>query len=198
MSARTFAAAVTVAATSAAIAILLWRRARVTAKAHDESDEARVVTALKAVQSRIKAVRASHSVTLIAVSKTKPAELVAAAHAAGQVDFGENYVHEVSGRKVSLPATVLESSLTPKLLVCTQVVDKAPLLPDTVRWHFIGHLQTNKVKELLRVSNLACIHSVDSMKLAQELNRRLAGRTDRALPLHVMIQVRWAFFDRRE
>jgi uncharacterized pyridoxal phosphate-containing UPF0001 family protein len=82
--------------------------------------------------------------------------------------------------------------------VCTQIVEKASLLPDTVRWHFIGHLQTNKVKELLRVSNLACVHSVHSVKLAEELNRRLAGRADRALPLDVMVQVRWVFSGRED
>jgi hypothetical protein len=78
-----------------------------------------------------------------------------------------------------------------------QVVTKAPLLPTMVRWHFIGHLQVNKVKDLLRVPNLVCVHSVHSMKLAQELNRRLAGRTDRAVPLDVMVQVRGTFAGRR-
>ncbi len=60
---------------------------------------------------------------LVAVSKTKPVELLKEAYDAGQRDFGENYVQELS--------------------------DKAPQLPDDIRWHFIGHLQSNKVKSLL-------------------------------------------------
>ena len=101
--------------------------------------------------------------TLIAVSKTKPAELLSAAYAEGQRDFGENYVQEV--------------------------VAKAPELPDDLRWHFIGHLQTNKVKELLRVPNLYCVHTVDSIKLAAELQKRAVQlRPDQ--PLRVFAQVR--------
>ena len=60
---------------------------------------------------------------LVAVSKTKPAEMVQAAYDAGHRDFGENYVQELT--------------------------DKAPQLPDDIRWHFIGHLQSNKAKALL-------------------------------------------------
>jgi hypothetical protein len=98
MSERKLGVAVAVAATAAAIALLLWRSTRAATKPHNKSDEDSVLTALKAVQSRIRALRAPHPVILIAVSKTKPAGLIAAAHAAGQVDFGENYVHEVGGR----------------------------------------------------------------------------------------------------
>ena len=100
--------------------------------------------------------------TLIAVSKTKPPELVAAACGAGQLDFGENYVQEF--------------------------VAKAPALPDSIRWHFIGHLQSNKVKDLLGVPNLHCVHTVDTLKLAHELQKRsLQMRPDR--PLAVFVQV---------
>ena len=61
--------------------------------------------------------------TLIAVSKTKPVEALQYAYDAGQRDFGENYVQEI--------------------------VEKAPKLPSDIAWHFIGHLQSNKVKELI-------------------------------------------------
>lgn len=79
----------------------------------------------------------THKVTLIAVSKTKPVEALLEAYEAGQRDFGENYVEEL--------------------------VEKVPLLPKDVRWHFIGHLQSNKVPKLMSV-DLFSIHTVDSTK----------------------------------
>mmetsp|Transcript_14392 Transcript_14392/g.32892 ORF Transcript_14392/g.32892 Transcript_14392/m.32892 type:complete len:265 (-) Transcript_14392:178-972(-) len=101
-------------------------------------------------------------VTLIAVSKLKPASYLTAAYNAGQRHFGENYVQEL--------------------------VAKARELPDDIAWHFIGHLQTNKVKELVSVPNLLCVHTVDSRKLAAELQKRAAQvRPDRPLP--IMVQV---------
>lgn len=82
--------------------------------------------------------------TLIAVSKTKPVELIREAYDAGIRDFGENRVQEI--------------------------VDKYPQLPDDIRWHLIGHLQTNKVKYI--IDKVAMIHSVDSLKLAREISRQ--------------------------
>jgi len=116
------------------------------------------VSALASVRERL----GSLPTTLIAVSKTKPVSLLEAAYGAGQRDFGENYVQEV--------------------------VQKGPSMPDDVRWHFIGHLQTNKVKDLVSVPNLYCVHTVDSLRLAQELQKRVAQvRPER--PLLVMVQV---------
>lgn len=86
------------------------------------------------------------SATLIAVSKTKPVEALEEAYAAGQRDFGENYVQEL--------------------------VDKQARLPHDIRWHFIGHLQSNKVKYLAPFVHL--IHGVDSYKLLQEINKQAA------------------------
>lgn len=127
---------------------------------------AEVAAQLEAVRGRVAAAHAARggpAPLLVAVSKTKPASLVQAAYDAGQRDFGENYVQEV--------------------------VSKAAELPPDVRWHFIGHLQTNKVKELVSVPNLSCVHTVDSLKLASELQKRVAAsRPDR--PLDVMVQVR--------
>ena len=84
------------------------------------------------------------SVTLIAVSKTKPVEMLREAYDAGVRDFGENKVQEI--------------------------VDKYPQLPDDIRWHLIGHLQTNKVKYI--IDKVCLIHSVDSYKLAEEISRQ--------------------------
>lgn len=83
-------------------------------------------------------------VTLVAVSKTKPVSDLMEAYNAGQRVFGENYVQEL--------------------------VDKQPQLPKDVAWHFIGHLQSNKVKYIAPFVRL--IHGVDSLKLLQEINKQ--------------------------
>lgn len=101
-------------------------------------------------------------VKLIAVSKTFPAELVEALYELGHRDFGENKVQELS----------LKSQ-------------KLKHLAD-IRWHFIGHLQSNKVNELLKVPNLDMIHSVDREKVAEKLNSRLIEQ-GRSMP--ILIQV---------
>ncbi len=85
-------------------------------------------------------------VILVAVSKTKPVELLQEAYECGIRDFGENKVQEL----------------------CT----KQPLMPADVQWHLIGHLQTNKVKYIAPFIHL--IHSVDSWKLLQEINKQAA------------------------
>ncbi len=82
-------------------------------------------------------------ITLIAVSKTKPNELITEAYEAGHKDFGENYVQELC--------------------------DKHKQLPKDIRWHFIGHLQSNKVKNIAPFVYL--IHGVDSFKLLKEINK---------------------------
>jgi pyridoxal phosphate enzyme (YggS family) len=83
-------------------------------------------------------------VTLVAVSKTKPIQVLEEAYSAGQRDFGENKVQEM--------------------------VDKYEQLPKDIRWHMIGHLQTNKVKYIVPFVHL--IHGVDSLKLLQEINKQ--------------------------
>lgn len=130
-----------------------------------DADAAAVVAALLAVKDRVAAVKRPTGAVaplLVAVSKTKPVPLLAAVYDAGQRDFGENYVQEV--------------------------VEKAPVLPADIRWHFIGHLQSNKVKDIVSIPNLHCVHTVDSAKLANELQKRCAQlRPDR--PLEIMVQV---------
>ena len=81
---------------------------------------------------------------LIAVSKTKPVEMLQEVYNEGIRDFGENYVQELA--------------------------DKIEIMPKDIRWHMIGHLQRNKVKYL--VGKVACIHSVDSFRLADVINER--------------------------
>jgi hypothetical protein len=88
--------------------------------------------------------RSVDSIHLIAVSKTMPTEVVQEAIEAGVTDLGENYIQEARA-KISRLAT------TP------------------VNWHFIGHLQSNKAKYAVRLFDL--IHSVDSLKLARELDK---------------------------
>lgn len=89
-----------------------------------------------------KAGRAREEVTLIAVSKTKPIEMLQEAYAENIRDFGENKVQELCG--------------------------KMEQLPSDIRWHMIGHLQRNKVKYI--VGRTALIHSVDTYRLAEEIN----------------------------
>ena len=81
---------------------------------------------------------------LVAVSKTKPVEDIKALYELGQRDFGENYVQEL--------------------------VEKQPQLPPDIRWHFIGHLQRNKVKYIVPFCFL--IHGVDSLSLLKEINKQ--------------------------
>ncbi len=87
--------------------------------------------------------RDSQEVTLIAVSKTKPVSALVEAYRCGMRDFGENKVQEL--------------------------VEKAEVLPKDIRWHMIGHLQRNKVKYI--VDKVFLIHSVDSLRLAEEISK---------------------------
>ena len=94
--------------------------------------------------SAIKEELGNASVKLIAVSKTKPVESITEAYNAGQRIFGENTVQEL--------------------------VEKYERLPKDIEWHLIGHLQSNKVKYIAPFINM--IHSVDSLKLLQEINKQ--------------------------
>jgi len=83
-------------------------------------------------------------VTLVAVSKTRTAEDIKVLYDLGQRDFGENYVQEL--------------------------LNKQTTLPEDIRWHFIGHLQSNKVRQIAGFVYL--IHGVDSVKLLQEISKQ--------------------------
>lgn len=87
--------------------------------------------------------REPSEVTLLAVSKTKPVEMIREAMAAGQRAFGENYVQEIE--------------------------EKYAVLGDSADWHMIGHLQRNKVKYI--IGKVSLIHSVDSLRLAEQIQK---------------------------
>ncbi len=110
---------------------------------------------LKEVRANIKSAcekvgRSTDEVTLIAVSKTKPVDMILAAHKEEVLDFGENKVQELC--------------------------DKIEYFNDeALNWHMIGHLQTNKVKYI--VDKVKLIHSVDSLKLAQVIDKEAAKKS---------------------
>jgi len=114
---------------------------------------------ISAYQS-IQATLVDQHVTLIAVSKTKPKEDLMELYTLGHRAFGENYVQEL--------------------------VDKEAALPKDIKWHFIGHLQSNKVKYI--VPFVFMIHGVDSEKLLQEINKQAIKQNrviDCLLQMHI-------------
>jgi hypothetical protein len=124
-----------------------------------------IATHLEAVRARIAAAarragRSPEEVRLVAVSKTQPAAAVAEAAAAGQRLFGENYVQEL--------------------------LAKAQEVTEPVEWHFIGALQSNKVKYL--AGKVALIHSVDRLSLAQEIDRQW-GKLGRSAEILVEVNL---------
>ncbi|XP_017771115.1 PREDICTED: proline synthase co-transcribed bacterial homolog protein [Nicrophorus vespilloides] len=106
---------------------------------------------------------------LVAVSKTKPAEMIVDCYDEGQRDFGENYVKELSEKGIN-----------------EEILSKCK----EIRWHFIGHLQNNKVNKLLKTPNLYMIETVDSVELADLLNKNWQKiRTESDHRMKIMIQV---------
>jgi pyridoxal phosphate enzyme (YggS family) len=123
---------------------------------------------LKTVLQRINELAQSNqtSVRLVAISKTKPVEDIIELYHAGQRYFGENYVDE------------LETKSNDNLIL-TQCPD--------ILWHFVGHLQSNKVNRMLtRVPNLDCIQTVDSIDLADRLNNNLKQQSK---TLNILLQI---------
>ena len=104
--------------------------------------------------------RSREEVTLIAVSKTKPVSMLQEVYDMGIRNFGENKVQEMC--------------------------DKIDVLPHDIKWHMIGHLQTNKVKYI--VGKTALIHSVDSLKLAEEIQKQ-AVKKDVYVPILVEVNI---------
>lgn len=129
--------------------------------------EGAAVAALRSVLARVagaaeRAGRTKEQVRVVAVSKTKPTILLREVYDGGHLHFGENYVQEI--------------------------VEKAPQMPSDIRWHFIGHLQSNKAKTLVsQVPNLYMVETVDNPKIASNLDKAVAtiGRP----PLKVLVQV---------
>ncbi len=102
--------------------------------------------------------RAREEITLITVSKTKPVSMLQEVYHLGCRDFGENKVQELS--------------------------EKHPQMPDDIRWHLIGHLQTNKVKQVIDKATL--IHSVDSVHLATVIEKEAAKKD---ITVDILIEV---------
>jgi PLP dependent protein len=139
-------------------------------------DPSTIATNLTAVRERIARAaeasrRAPESVRLIAVSKTFPAESVRAAIAAGQRDFGENKVQEAIPKIEAIEASAASAA-------AEQSGD------DPIRWHLIGHLQSNKARKAARPFDV--IHSIDSADLLQKIDA--AAREARRTP-ELLIQV---------
>ena len=101
-----------------------------------------------------------NNITLVAVSKTKPIELLKEVYDQGQRIFGENRVQEM--------------------------VDKFEKMPKDIKWHMIGHLQTNKVKYI--ASFVSLIHGVDSLKLLREINKQ-ATKHNRIIDCLIQIKI---------
>jgi len=114
------------------------------------------------VAEKLKGVRESlpAGVTLVAVSKTKPDELIMEAYEAGQRDFGENKVQDLAAKQARLPGDI--------------------------HWHMIGHLQSNKVKYL--ASFVHMIHGVDSLKLLGAINKE-AAKQDRVIDCLLQVRI---------
>jgi len=132
-----------------------------------------VVASFKQVKSKIEALthklNLEREPNLVAVSKTKPASMIMQVYDLGYRHFGENYVQEL--------------------------IDKAAILPKDISWHFIGHLQSNKAKQLLAVPNLHTIETIHSAKLATTLNS--AAEHHPAVPINVMVQVNTSHEDNK-
>lgn len=122
-----------------------------------------IVENIREIQNNIriaceKSGRNYKDVTLLCVSKTKPAEMIAKAYDYGMREFGENKVQELC--------------------------EKSEMLPKDIKWHMIGHLQRNKVKYLIGKTEL--IHSVDSLRLAEEISKESVKRNYRT---NILVEV---------
>jgi len=127
----------------------------------------REITLLKDVWHRMadaaaRSGRRADEVRLLAVSKGQPAEKIRSLRRAGATLFGENYVQEFLEKHEELR-------------------------DDDIRWHFIGHLQSNKVKYI--IDKVECIHSVDSVKLAEEIQRQAEKHGIAKMPVFLQVNV---------
>ncbi|XP_026728922.1 pyridoxal phosphate homeostasis protein [Trichoplusia ni] len=127
-----------------------------------------VLTKIEAAVSRRSKDLPQIAPRLVAVSKIKPAALIAEAYEAGQRHFGENYVNELAEKAVD--PLILEK--------CKDI-----------KWHFIGHLQTNKINKLLGSPNLFMVETVHSEKLATNLNKQWPKYRKNEEKLPVMVQI---------
>ena len=130
--------------------------------------------------------RVPESVTLVAVTKTVPVELIREAMALGVTDLGENRVQEALAKRraLGLMRSAECGVRNEKQQHSEFRIPNSEL--GSVRWHLVGHLQRNKAKDAVELFDV--IHSVDSVALIEELERQLAKRTQEK-PLEVFVQV---------
>ena len=117
---------------------------------------------LSLIQNSISKTTLTNNVKLLVVSKKRSLDDIMSIYNLGHRDFGENYVNEL--------------------------IEKSEKLPSDINWHMIGHLQTNKCKKVLSLTNLKVIESVDNYKLAQELNQ-VCSKLGRNLDIHIQINI---------
>jgi pyridoxal phosphate enzyme (YggS family) len=114
------------------------------------------------ITNNLKLTDKTKNVKCLVVSKTRPIEQILEIYDEGHREFGENYVNEL--------------------------IEKSQKLPSDINWHFIGHLQTNKCKKVLEIKNLLSIESVDSIKLADEIQKQCL-KLDRTINIYLQINI---------
>jgi pyridoxal phosphate enzyme (YggS family) len=126
------------------------------------------ISKYKSVVSKLSEILVSANNTkyckLLVVTKKRPIEQIMEIYNEGHRDFGENYVHEI--------------------------IEKSDKLPQDINWHFIGHLQSNKCKKLISsVKNLKVVESVDSLNLAEELNKQCIKLGTEKLKIYLQVNI---------
>lgn len=119
----------------------------------------------ESILARISSAAKGRAVTLVAVSKGQPIEKIIELYKLGHRDFGENYAQELHDKIVQLDEKGIKD----------------------IRWHFIGHLQTNKVRSI--IPRIFCVHSVDSDKLIKEISKRVTEVERPPVPCFVEVNL---------
>ena len=124
------------------------------------------LTPFKTIRNKIAFIKLNKqtSISLLAVSKRRPVEGIMKLYKEGQRNFGENYVPELEEKASN------------------------ELLPKDINWHMIGHLQSNKAKKLLKIKNLTAIESVDTYKLAEEIDKQ-CGKLNRTIEIYIQVNI---------
>lgn len=117
---------------------------------------------LKRISDKLLETKLTKHTKLLAVSKRRSIEDMQSIYNEGQRDFGENYVPEI--------------------------VEKSTKLPEDINWHLIGHLQSNKCRKILQIKNLKMIESVDSVKLAEELEKE-CNKLNRTVDILIQVNI---------
>lgn len=119
-------------------------------------------TILKTISEKLLETKLTKQTKLLVVTKRRSLEDIMTIYNEGHRDFGENYVPEL--------------------------IEKSEKLPQDINWHLIGHLQSNKCKKMLQIKNLKLIESIDSFKLAEELERECA-KLNRSIDVLLQVNI---------